>query len=238
MDIAAHYRTLQDRSRTVLETALEVNAALTKLTTAHNYLLDFERLSSAINLRPEAEAFNAAIKEYQFALFALSIGQYRHAFIGLRLFFELSLATIQFSAHEIDFRMWAKDTKDLNWNTLKDNQLGVFSINFINAFNPTFSDNAKQYSAIAEKVYRECSEFVHGNANTHSSLPADISFDSDVFFAWHQKLESMRVTILFAYSARYLGYIDANEQQLIEPIILDVLGHLTPVQAIFSKDAG
>jgi hypothetical protein len=208
--------------------------AVEALTVSHNYLIDFGVMKSAIINRPEASVFDAAAREYQLALFALSIGQYRHAFVGLRLFFELMLATVQFSAHEIDYRLWKKDGKDINWSLLKDSQTGIFSANFINAFNPGFSDNSKQYIAIAEAVYRECSQFVHGNAGTHQSLPAEISFNKEVFIEWHEKAKTMRLLIIFAFSARYLNHIGVDAMNAIEPVVLDVIGHLSAVQAIFS----
>jgi hypothetical protein len=234
MNVAAHYRALHKRSEDALLEILGDEIALAALTTSHNYILDYDRLKLAISSRPEVDVLSAAVKEYQFALFALAKGQYRHAFIGIRLFFELMLSTVQFSAHEIDYRMWAKSAKDINWNALKDNSNGVLSVNFINAFNPSFSENAKQYLAIAETVYRECSEFVHGNAHTHTSLPKDISFHKETFLAWHQKAEAMRRVIVFTYAARYLGHIDDKKLHMIEPTILDVLGHLPAVQATFS----
>jgi len=238
MDVADHYRRLMKHSETVMESMLSDREAMEALTASHNYLLDFDRLMMAISGRPEAKALGAGVKEYQFALFALASGQYRHAFVGLRLFFELMLVTIQFSAHEIDYRMWEKDSKDINWNALKDPQSGVFSANFINAFNPAFSDNAKQYSAIAEVVYRECSEFVHGNAGTHTSLPSDIMFNKGVFLSWHEKATTIRFLIIFSFSARYLNYISAEARDVLEPMVLDVIGHLTAAQAAFANPSG
>jgi len=235
MDIAEHYRRLMQHSETVMESMLSDAEAMEALTVSHNYLLDFDRLKMAIAGRPEAKTLDAGVKEFQFALFALAAGQYRHAFVGLRLFFELMLVTVQFSAHEIDYRMWAKDSKDINWNALKDPQSGVFSTNFINAFNPAFSDSSKQYSAIAEAVYRECSEFVHGNAGTHITLPSDITFNKDVFLSWHQKATTIRLLIIFTFSARYLNYISADGKNAMEPIVLDAIGHLAAVQAAFAK---
>jgi len=234
MDVAEYYCNLHKHSESVLREMLADKDALEALTTSQNYLLDYEKIQAAISDRPENEVISAAVKEYQFALFALSVGQYRHAFVGLRLFFELMLVTVQFSAHEIDYRLWAKDAKDINWGALKDTQTGVFSANFINAFNPGFSGNAKQYLALAETVYRECSEFVHGNANTHISLPPDIVFDKEIFFSWHQKAEAMRMVVIFVFSARYLNYINPSAIANLEPIISDVIGHLSAVQAVFS----
>lgn len=235
MDIAEYYRNLHLHSADVLCEILADKDALKKLTSSHNYILDYERIRDSIINRPEAEVINAAVKEYQFALFALSIGQYRHAFVGLRLFFELMLATVQFSAHEIDYRLWAKDAKDINWGALRNPQDGIFSVSFINAFNPSFSEHAKQYLALAETVYRECSEFVHGNAKTHVCLPTDITFDRAVYFSWSQKAETMRLVVVFIFCARYLNYISPDSKNNIEPIISEVIGHLAAVQSAFSK---
>lgn len=234
MDVLEHYRALIKNSNVVLAEMVEANG-VEALIASHNYLLDFDALKMAIAGRPEVAVLDSAVKEYQFALFALVSGQYRHAFGGLRLFFELMLATVQFSAHEIDYRMWAKDSKDINWGALKDAQSGVFATNFIRAFNPDFSDCGKQYLAIAEAVYRECSEFVHGNAGTHAVLPSDIAFQKDVFSSWHDKASTMRLTIIFAFSARYLNYVTKEALDRMEPIITDVIGDLVPVQEIFGQ---
>lgn len=237
MDVLEHYRALFRNSETVLRDMIDANGT-EALVSSHNYLLDFDVLKMAIAERPEAAVFESAVKEYQFALFALVSGQYRHAFGGLRLFFELMLSTVQFSAHEIDYRMWAKDSKDINWNSLKDAQNGVFSTNFIRAFNPSFSDCGKQYSAIAEAVYRECSEFVHGNAGTHATLPSDIVFQSNAFCSWHDKAATMRMAIIFAFSARYLNYVSKEATDRMEPVITEAIGDLSQVQEIFAKSSG
>lgn len=236
MDVLEHYRALFRNSEVVLAEMVGANGA-EALITSHNYLLDFDDIKMAIKDRPEAAVLDSAVKEYQFALFALVSGQYRHAFGGLRLFFELMLSTVQFSAHEIDYRMWAKDAKDINWSALKDPQVGVFAKNFIRAFNPEFSECGKQYMAIAEAVYRECSEFVHGNAGTHVILPLDIAFKKEAFFSWHDKAKTMRLAIIFAFSARYLNYVSREAMERMEPMITDVIGDLTPVQAIFAQSA-
>lgn len=238
MDVIHHYHEIKKNTDTVFEKINRTDGAREALVTSHNYLLDYDVLKMAISTRPEVAVLEAAVKEYQFAIFALALGQYRHAFIGLRLFFELMLATVYFSAHEIDYRMWAKDSKDINWNALKDNQNGIFSVNFIKAFNPNFSDNGKQYLAIAEALYRECSEYVHGNAGTHAILPSDIAFNNEAFFSWHQKATTMRMVILFAFSSRYINYIAEDAMEKMEPVIVDLFGHLRPVQELFSKPLG
>lgn len=235
MDVVENYNLLFDQSKGVFDAMLD-KLGSKDLVTSHNYLLDYDKLMTAIEDRPEAEVLNIAVKEYQFALYALCSGQYRYAFGGLRLFFELMLSVVQFSAHEIDYRLWSKDKKDINWSSLKSLENGIFSINFIRAFNPALADSGKQYSAIAESVYRECSEFVHGNALTHQNIPSNISFHEETFREWHKKSSIMRLAIIFSFSSRYLNHIEPQKMQIIEPVIMDVLGHLKPIQDAFSKN--
>ncbi len=234
IDIHEYYRGLIRHSGTVVEEMLEDRDAVEVFTASHNYLLDFDALKQAINNRPEVNVLDAAVKEYQLALFALASGQYRYAFVGLRLFFELMLATVQFSAHEIDYRLWTTDSKDINWRALIDPQSGVFSKGFIEAFNPGFVDSLNQYSAIAEVVYRECSEFVHGNAGTHATIPTHIAFHRPTFFDWHAKAKTMRMVIIFIFCARYMNYISDIAKNAIEPVALDAIGYLAAIQAEFS----
>ena len=238
MNVVDHYRGLLNNSINAFETIASIHGASEALIKSQNYLLDYDVFKMAIADRPEAKVLDSAVKEYQFAIYALVVGQYRHAFVGLRLFFELMLATVQFSAHEIDYRLWEKDSKDINWSSLKDNQSGVFSTNFIKAFNPEFSDYGKQYSAIAEAVYRECSEFVHGNAGTHAKLAPEIIFQEEAFFNWHEKASVMRLAIVFAFTARYLNYVKQDATDKMEPIITELLGNLTAVQTFFSRPTG
>ncbi len=234
MDVIENYNYLFGQSKKTFEIMID-KLGPQQLVTSHNYILDYDSLQEAIKDRPEAAVLNVAVKEYQFALYALCSGQYRYAFGGLRLFFELMLSVVQFSAHEIDYRLWSKDKKDINWSALKNPENGIFSINFIRAFNPTLADSGRQYSAIAESVYRECSEFVHGNALTHQNLPGDISFHEDTFCAWHKKSSAMRLAIIFAFSSRYLNHIEPQSMLAIEHVLLDALGHLKPIQDAFSK---
>ena len=234
MNIVENYNFLSDQSKGVFDEMLD-KLGPQPLVTSHNYLLDYDKLMDAINDRPEVAVLNLAVKEYQFSLYALCSGQYRYAFGGLRLFFELMLSVVQFSAHEIDYHLWSKDKKDINWATLKNQENGIFSINFIRAFNPNLADSGKQYSAIAESVYRECSEFVHGNYFTHQNLPNDISFNEEVFSAWHKKSSTMRLAIIFAFASRYLNHIKPQKMIIIEPVIMDVLGHLQPIQDAFTN---
>ena len=76
MDVRAHYRAPHEHSRVVLQEMLDDDIARAALTASRNCLFDYDRVKIAIASRPEAEVLAAAVKEYQFALFALANGPY------------------------------------------------------------------------------------------------------------------------------------------------------------------
>lgn len=235
MDIRNYYQDLHQKAGEVLKKSLEDAETLPRQITSYGYLADLVLWPQVLGTNKEAEIMQLALKEYQFALFALTIGQYRHAFIGLRLFFELSLAAIHFSAHELELRCWKKDTQDINWQRMISAENGVLSKNFISAFAPCLVEHAAGFRAIAEKVYRECSEFVHGNAHTHITLSDSFTFSPDVCKQWHDHAKSMFVVILFTYAARYLGDLKKEAKNILEPSLSSELGYLDELRALLSS---
>jgi hypothetical protein len=235
MSVADHYGALVDRSKKLLDKMVADDEAVVAFTKSHNFLADYQALHDAIAHRPEAKVFSLAIREYQFALYALSIGTYRHAFISLRLFFELGLATVYFSAFEIKLRKWLKSTEDIVWGALVDTDNGVYAHAFISAFEPELASSAKQYRVLAEKVYRECSEYVHGNMHTHAETLLD--FDKSHFLSWHERADTVRLCILFPFAARFLTLSSKTDRDKLESIMVESLGHLPTIQALYNSQA-
>jgi hypothetical protein len=93
--------------------------------------------------------------------------------------------------------------------------------------------DVRQYGAITERIYRECSEFVHGNAHTHSTESKKVVFQEQIFQEWHGTAKSFRLVTSFALCARYVRLMEANQRQDLEAILLDSLGHIPAIRAIF-----
>jgi hypothetical protein len=199
---------------------------------AHQFVADLEKWLSLLANRPESCLISASISEYQFALLAVVLGQYRQSFMSLRLSFELLLGAVFYSAHELDLRLWLAGKKDLNWSAIVHADSGVYSKDFVGAFWEELADSARQYGAIAQAVYRECSEYVHGNAHTHSGQSGKVFFDRDAFRAWHEKAKSVRLASSYALCARYLRFIERDKRAQLESILLDHLGHIEAVRAV------
>lgn len=176
-----HYKAISQKSLEAVRILSENPDSLLQLTKSHNFAQDFEDLLAAIEERPEAEILRLAVNEYNFALHAAASARYRHASISLRLFFELASASIHFSAYEINLRKWLNNSGDINWTRLTDPEKGLFAKPFIEAFHPGMETSARQYSALAGKVYRECSEYVHGNRHTHEAVEETLIFNETSF---------------------------------------------------------
>lgn len=200
---------------------------------SHHYTLDLEQWIAALSARPEARVFRGAQHEYHSALLALVLGQYRQAFMGLRLFLELALGGIYFSANELELRLWLRGRRDIGWERFVDPDRGVFSKCFVGAFYEALADEGPHYSAIAKQVYRECSEYVHGSARTHSTLPTAPEFAQHVFSDWHEKAKAARFVVSFALCSRYLKFLDEAALDALELIVTDELGHLTAIRVHF-----
>lgn len=202
---------------------------------SHNYLEDLGKWIDVISHRPECDILRTAVQEYQRGLLALAQGQYRQAFMALRTLLESGLATVGFSGSEFDFRTWMRGERDINWNSLIDTDNGIFTKRFVLAFfdDESVVDEAKHYRALAAKVYRECSEYIHGNADTIQTIPSELVFDSDTVTTWHSKADSIRLVMTFSLTLRYLDHIKLDSRLPLESIVLDQLGHLAPVRSRF-----
>jgi hypothetical protein len=233
MSAIKHYTSLIERSLDHFRTMSADEESIAAFTRSHNFIPDFELLREVIGTRPEAKVLSLAVREYQFALYALAAANYRHAFISLRLFFELALSTIQFSASELKLRLWLANKADIVWSALVHEENGVYATQFVSAFEPELAASSKQYSTLAQKVYRECSEHVHGNAHTHPESDAPIEFNKEIFLAWTSLADTVRLCFIFAYAARFIRFLSKEERNRLEAIFLESIGTLPAIQAAY-----
>jgi hypothetical protein len=227
-----YYRRLHNRCGEVLDASF-ANDTSGLQAESHGFIKDLEEWIKVLTGRPEKEMLTAALREYQLALLSLVHGQYRQAFMSLRLALELLLGGIHFSGSELELRIWLKGNRDIVWGSIINIDDGVLSKKFTGTFFEALADEAPHYRLMAESVYRECSEYVHGNAATHSGLPETVSFSKTAFESWHQKARSVRLVALFTLCTRYFLFLDTTNRNLLEAQLLDNLGHLAEVRVAF-----
>lgn len=200
-----------------------------RLYRAHHAIKDFNSWVSVLE-PPERHLLYDAVLSYSRALLALLQGQYASAFIQLRLFLELGLACVYYSAYRVDLHLFDSGITDLHWATFIDKDRGVFSPNFARAFNEDLLENVEDYRGLAERTYRLCSEYVHGNTQAYRSLPQCATFSREHYVLWHDLADSARAVILFALSLRWLRLLPVDSLRRIEQCVYDELGHLSGIR--------
>lgn len=233
--VAQYYGNLIELSTKAFEDLKSDATLFPEFTKVHNFSEDYEKLSNCLVGRPEKQMLDLASQEFQFALYSVAIAQYRNANRALRLFLEMSLASILYSAHEIDIRRWQKGQLDIVWQNICSPDNGVYSKSFISAFWPDMKEYGPEHLAMAQKLYRECSEYVHGNLQSFDGTDAGIKFDSTQLASWMERADTARLTLLFAFLARFLPLLAKEHRDALEQIALENFGHLPAVQAIYDE---
>jgi len=231
-----HYAGILAKSQAALQSLLEDTERYPKFVSAHNDAEELDLLERLMAGRTEANMYKLARLEYQHALYSAAFAQYRQAHVSLRLFFELSLSGILFSAHEIDAHLWLKGQKDSNWAAISSNETGVFSKAFVGAFFEDMKEYCPQYLAMATTVYRECSEFVHGNRASFEGIDSQINFHQDILDSWLDRADTVRLLVKFAFLTRYLPHTNGATRNDFEQMALDNFGTLPPIQAIYAGE--
>ncbi|WP_216844759.1 hypothetical protein, partial [Rhodanobacter sp. L36] len=172
---------------------------------AHVRLLDVERVISLAKLRREFKIFELAFKLLGDGLCQVACANYRLAFFCLRSFLELSTAAIKFSAFEFELRQWESGKRDILWNGLCNDDTGVYSRSFAAAFFPILTDETKHYAGLANRAYRECSEYVHGNPSSHGT---DV-LEPERSKRWFELFDAATTCVFYGFFVRYHSEVGA-----------------------------
>lgn len=224
-----------------LEICREISASsltsdnLSLIGKSHSSIEDFGTWMQVLKDEPVAPIIKMALREYQMSILSNLFGLYNLAFVGLRFFLERTLIAIQFSAKEIDLRLWQRGERDTSWSEILNPDNGLFSLNFCKAFFPELKDEISHYKSMTEKVYRECSEYVHGNVSTQDKVPNNLSFSPYLLNEWHSKAATIRSIVIFAFCLRYLRNFTNEQLKIIEAPILDELSHIAPIRLRFEQ---
>lgn len=218
MKVTEHYEVLGKQAVKILEESMN-NQDLDLLSSNHAFLHDFANWINILKGRPEKDILKNAIKEYQMALFSNNIGLYQQAFMGLRFFLERTLVALLFSANEIELNLWKIGERDTYWSELMDKDKGIFSPKFCKAFFPELKEEINHFNAITLKVYRECSEYVHGNKSVVDKISDKLEYSNELFYEWNSKADIIRRIVLFTFCLRYLKFLDPEAIKEIESSI-------------------
>lgn len=202
----------------------------------HKQVADFEVWVEFLKGRYEYPIYLSALEELNRAVFSLLSGQYHYAYFSLRYSLEQSLFAIYLSVHEIDYRMWKKSLRDVFWSEIVDENGGIFSYMFVKTFAEEFIEEVGAFRGIATALYRELSEYVHGNPSAVCRLPSEYSFDEKCFDDICIKFETFSYIINIIFFIRFKDtLIENNGLEKLENVIFDNIGTHSQVQAFYNQ---
>lgn len=165
-------------------------------------------------------------------------GFYKEAIVFLRQFIEHMLFAVLLSTNDYSYRLWKNGQYDMSWSQIVDAQKGVFGKEFIEIYaNDIGKDKSMELLNIARNIYRECSEFVHGNYGKLLLLPESIEYNEDMVNMYISYFSTARYIVSMALLIRFREVLEDSEKlNLLEEIIMDNLGMLPEVQMIYGKE--
>jgi hypothetical protein len=169
---------------------------------------------------PSSVLLNNARRELGFAIYSVSSGLYLQAYSNLRLFLELSFASVYFSVHEIERRRWLDNRLNFSWSAALEKENGVLSPNFVREFLPRAVEEAPYFGSEAIRVYGNCSQFIHGKTVATERLPRTVAYRADVLLDWHENARLAATCVLYLLYCRYadelLPYDDGHLADTLE----------------------
>lgn len=186
---------------------------------------------------PQVILLESSLNECAVANLFCSQGLYKQAMISLRLCLEHCLYAIQLSSNDFCFRRWKAGQEDMKWAAITDNESGVFGKAFIRAYAPEFDTRSAELSGIAKNVYRECSEYIHGNYDKLNCLPGNNIFSQDMLSKYINSFQSISYLLSVALVIRFKEFIiEHNMLTTLEQPIMHNIDMLPEIQLLYSKD--
>lgn len=226
---------LRDIQIQALDQALHDQEIAQELTHATQRIEDLTNFVKRISHRVESKVFELAIRELNQSFLAALNSHYRQSFSGQRLSLELWFAGIQFSMNELSLRKWKMEKQDIVWSTLINPCDGILSVEVARIYWSSAEKRVSNYRNIAEKIYRECSQFVHGNNETHHYLPQTFGYSRKVMQAWKSNLDTITLLFCFTFLMRFNEDLTNLDYEKLSQPITDILGHLSEARELLNK---
>lgn len=164
-------------------------------------------------------------------------GFYKEAISTLRQCLEHTLFAVMLSTNDYKYRLWQAGKCDMSWTDLMNNQNGIFGIQFIRTYaNDVEETRSIELLTIAKEVYRECSEFVHGNFEKLNMLTDSLAYSEKAFNQYISYFKSIKYVICMALFIRFRDILNKPDTlRLLESVLIDNIGMLPEVQLLYNK---
>lgn len=179
--------------------------------------------------------FELSLREYTLSLLFVASGLYKQAMASLRFSLEYTLFSIMLSSSELNYRLWKTHQKDECWAETIHAQTGVYGSVFIQAFAPELKNHGASLQTLARDVYRECSEYVHGNYEVMQETPLQVEYKDQLFDSFIDKADSVAYLITFALTIRFWGNLKGSTLASLETPIMSYLSTIPEIIALYGN---
>ena len=229
MNITEHFEKLNNDTQEVFKETLNKKAELGK---AHHLSACIYEFTQSISDESERKILETVSTQLESATLNVTYGMYRQAYTSLRLALEMGLGAAYFSVHKLELQEWLDGRADIKWSSLTDENNGVLSPRFAKAFFPEFSKDINDYLFKAKNVYRQLSEYVHGNNETWEACSIKISYDQNLLDFYFKSINVVSEIILFVLCCRYLKTFSKQARESLE-FLPEEMSHISYVREYF-----
>ncbi|MGM9614145.1 MAG: hypothetical protein ACI3W7_01280 [Oscillospiraceae bacterium] len=201
------------------------------------FVNDFSVWVDCLKDIPQSILLKSSLNECATANLFCSEGLYKHAMISLRLCLEHCLYAIHMSSNDFYFRRWKAGQEDMKWASITNPDTGIFSKPFIRAYAPEFEERSAELNSITSNVYRECSEYIHGNYNKLNCLPGQNEFSQDMLDQYISRFQSISYLLSIALVIRFKEFIvSENLLPTLENAIMNNIETLPEIQLLYGRN--
>lgn len=176
--------------------------------------------------------------EFIKSIFMCMQGFYKEAMMTLRQSLEHMLFAILLSTNDYNYRLWKRGKYDMSWTQIVDQQKGIFGKEYINSYAKDIDGNRSiELLTIAKNIYRECSEYVHGNYGKLMLLTENVEYNEENVDRYIEVFESVKYLISVSLLIRFRELFDKEEILVkLESVLMDNLGMLPEVQELYNRE--
>jgi len=234
MKIEDYLSDLNEKSQSIFDKSIKFRNELGK---AHHYSSCLHEFSEKITESSEREILKTVSSQLESATLNACQGMYRQAFSSLRLALEMGLAAAHFSVHKLELHEWLGGRYDIKWSCIIDENNGVLSNRFADAFFSEFKVDIVDYRKKSSEIYRQLSEFVHGNNETWDNSGIELIYNKNRLQSYFKSVNTVSEIILFVLSCRYLKSFSPKVLESLE-FIPEEMNHLSYVREYFGGPKG
>lgn len=232
MKVKEYFLEINNKIGGIIEASFDAGNDI-KLTDLFQFTDDLTLWEDILNKKTDTTLLISAIKEFELGFQAALSGQYRYAFMAQRYFVEQLSRFIYLSTNELHLRHWKLGMRDVAWGSLIDKENGVFSKVFIRAFFSDVEGEGIRFIALSSKLYRESSEFVHGNFEKVNAMPDNIEYQPDMLEKWLEYMETGKLIAVFLLFMRFAKDLSNDDISMLETMAQEELCGIDGFNCLF-----